>query len=82
VPYSSAVGPVILAALPPDSRDGGGALRLAWAAPRAPWQPFAELAAGTSRSGRAGAPARACLRPVAPAAARRRGRLTGGVRTL
>ena len=43
VPYSSAVGPLMLAALPPDSRDGGEALRLAWAAPRAPWQPFAEL---------------------------------------
>src|SRR4051794_9234328 len=39
VPYQSDRGPVMLAALPAD----GDVLRLAWAEPRGPWQPFAEL---------------------------------------
>jgi hypothetical protein len=39
VPYASDRGPVMLAALPLDAT----VLGLAWATPRGPWQPFAEL---------------------------------------
>ena len=50
VPYTSDRGPVMLAALPAtatsDRPSEGGVLRLAWANPRGPWQPFAELVLG------------------------------------